>query len=232
MFFSNHLIKLQDSKRRQLLGLHVRTDCTNYTRSIIDLTCGSYHLQCITFEARASELVYYTTGNRDDFLIRKVLRVSGISKYWFRCWVAAPSPLTAMKQAIKFVMASIAFPSLAKKVALSDGTTYGYVHVAPSAATKPNFLLLHGYPSSSYDWRHQISGLQSAGYGLIAPDLLGYGDTDKPNDVGAYRMKAMSGHMIELLDIESIQCCIAVAHDWYGFLPTRFGKELIRFPCV
>lgn len=111
-------------------------------------------------------------------------------------------------------MASIAFPSLAKKATLSDGTTYGYVHIASSSSAKPNFLLLHGYPSSSYDWRHQIRALQSAGYGVLAPDLLGYGDTDKPEDVEAYRMKSMSDHMVELLDIENVRRCIAVGHDW------------------
>ena len=110
-------------------------------------------------------------------------------------------------------MASIAFPSSAKKATLSDGTTYGYVTVAATAA-KPTFLLLHGYPSSSYDWRHQISSLSAAGFGVIAPDLLGYGDTDKPQDVAFYRLKSMSLHMAEILDLEGVSRCIAVGHDW------------------
>ncbi|KAL5357562.1 putative epoxide hydrolase [Aspergillus floccosus] len=111
-------------------------------------------------------------------------------------------------------MASIAFPSLAKKATLSDGTTYGYVSVSPQSRSKPTFLLLHGYPSSCFDWRHQIAGLQKAGYGIIAPDLLGYGDTDKPTDPAAYRLKTMSGHMAEILDIEGVERAIAVGHDW------------------
>ena len=110
-------------------------------------------------------------------------------------------------------MASIAFPSFAKKATLSDGTTYGYVTVAATAA-KPTFLLLHGYPSSCYDWRHQISSLSAAGFGVIAPDLLGYGDTDKPQDVACYRLKSMSLHMAEILDLEGVSRCIAVGHDW------------------
>ncbi|MCJ1396073.1 hypothetical protein MMC18_008961 [Xylographa bjoerkii] len=120
-------------------------------------------------------------------------------------------------------MASIAFPLLARTATLSDGTTYGYVYVAPSSVSQPSFLLLHGYPSSSYDWRHQISGLAQAGYGVIAPDLLGYGDTDKPSDVGAYRMKEMSRHMVELLDMENIERCIAVGHDWGVGLLSRLA---------
>lgn len=112
-------------------------------------------------------------------------------------------------------MASIAFPDLAKKVTLSDGITYGYVATAPVTPDKPTFLLLHGYPSSSYDWRHQIASLPKAGFGVIAPDLLGYGDTDSPADVGAYRMKKMAQHMAEILDHEGVSRCVAVSHDWY-----------------
>ena len=112
-------------------------------------------------------------------------------------------------------MASIAFPSLAKNATLSDGTSYGYVASAPTVPDKPTFLLLHGYPSSSYDWRHQIASLSKAGFGVIAPDLLGYGDTDSPTDVEAYRMKAMSQHMAEILDHEGVTRCVGVSHDWF-----------------
>ncbi|GAB1199960.1 hypothetical protein APSETT444_009319 [Aspergillus pseudonomiae] len=120
-------------------------------------------------------------------------------------------------------MASTAFPSLAKKVQLSDGTTYGYVAVPPSTPDQASFLLLHGYPSSSYDWRHQITGLQNAGYGVIAPDLLGYGDTDKPSDLNAYRNKTMSKHIIEILDREGIDKAVMVGHDWGVGLASRLA---------
>ncbi|PLB55852.1 putative epoxide hydrolase [Aspergillus steynii IBT 23096] len=120
-------------------------------------------------------------------------------------------------------MASIAFPSLAKKAKLSDGTTYGWVTLAPSLPSKVTFLLLHGYPSSCYDWRHQIDGLRKAGYGVIAPDLLGYGDTDKPTDPSAYRTKAMCAHMVEILDMESLDRVIAVGHDWGVALVSRLA---------
>ncbi|OCL10067.1 epoxide hydrolase [Glonium stellatum] len=120
-------------------------------------------------------------------------------------------------------MASIAFPSLAKKATLSDGTTYGYVAVAPSSPSKLTFVFLHGYPSSSHDWRHQITALRKAGYGVIAPDLLGYGDTDKPTDLTAYRMKTMSNHIAEILDLENVPRCIAVAHDWGVGLISRLA---------
>ncbi|KAF7597389.1 hypothetical protein BBP40_006332 [Aspergillus hancockii] len=118
-------------------------------------------------------------------------------------------------------MASIAFPSLAKKAKLSDGATYGYVLVPPSRPSKATFLLLHGFPSSCYDWRHQIVGLQKEGYGVIAPDLLGYGDTDKPSDLEAYRFKAMCGQMIEIMDREGVSKAFVVGHDWGTTLASR-----------
>ncbi|KAK3299658.1 putative epoxide hydrolase [Chaetomium fimeti] len=118
-------------------------------------------------------------------------------------------------------MASLAFPSIAKKATLSDGTTYGYVAVAPADPKKPTFLLLHGYPSSSYDWRNQIQSLPAAGFGVIVPDLLGYGDTDAPADVDAYRMKTMTQHIAEILDREGVSRCFAVSHDWGSALLSR-----------
>ena len=55
----------------------------------------------------------------------------------------------------------------------------------------------------------------AAGYGVLAPDLLGYGDTDKPEGLEAYRMKRMCGHMVEILGHEGLQGkVIGVAHDW------------------
>ncbi|KAI0508528.1 putative epoxide hydrolase [Xylaria bambusicola] len=111
-------------------------------------------------------------------------------------------------------MAALAFPSLAKKVTLSDGTTYSYISVAPSSHSSATFLLLHGYPSSCYDWRHQIHSLSSLGYGVLAPDLLGYGESSKPADPASYRLKRMALHMAELLDTENVFRCVAVGHDW------------------
>jgi haloacetate dehalogenase len=47
------------------------------------------------------------------------------------------------------------------------------------AGSGPPVILLHGFPETSYAWRHQIPEL-SRHYTVIAPDLRGYGATDKP----------------------------------------------------
>ncbi|KAB8079107.1 Alpha/Beta hydrolase protein [Aspergillus leporis] len=118
-------------------------------------------------------------------------------------------------------MASTAFLSLAKKAHLSDGTTYAYVVAPPSSPGQATFLLLHRYPSSSYDWRHQIIGLLKGGYGFIDPDLLGYGETDKPTDPHAYRLNTMCNHMVEILDIENVSIALLVGRALLSPLASR-----------
>lgn len=112
-------------------------------------------------------------------------------------------------------MASFAFPDITKKATLSDGTTYGYIHIPPASPSKPTFLLVHGAPSSSYIWHHQIELLPKAGFGVIAPDLLGYGDTDRPAEVEAYQIYRLAGHLHELVTkAVGVNKVIGVGHDF------------------
>lgn len=110
-------------------------------------------------------------------------------------------------------MALSCFPNISKGIELADGTHYAYAYAAASAS-KPTFLLLHGFPSSSYDWRHQVHALTAKGFGVLVPDLLGYGDTDSPVEVEAYSLKRMSGHLTEIMTNEGIEKVIGVGHDW------------------
>jgi soluble epoxide hydrolase / lipid-phosphate phosphatase len=111
-------------------------------------------------------------------------------------------------------MALQVFSDISKKVSLSDGTAYAYIQIPAVDSTKPTFLLLHGFPSSSYDWRHIVPRLKESGYGIIAPDLLGYGDTDKPTEVSEYSFKRMGNDVAELIQIEKLTKVIGVGHDW------------------
>lgn len=101
-----------------------------------------------------------------------------------------------------------------KRLTTGDGTTYVYSYSPAVKETLPTLLLLHGYPSSRHDWRHQVSALAQIGYGVLAPDMLGMGDSDKPTNLEAYRSKRISGHLKELLDHESLSKVIGVGHDW------------------
>ena len=110
-------------------------------------------------------------------------------------------------------MRANAFPIASTTVRLASGTTYAYVHVKLSGH-KPCVLLLHGFPSTAYDWRHQIAFLAKGGCGIIAPDLLGYGGTDKPSEPEAYRMKKMAGDIALLLDNLEVKLVVGVSRDW------------------
>ncbi|KAI0550750.1 alpha/beta-hydrolase [Xylaria curta] len=106
-------------------------------------------------------------------------------------------------------------PSLTtKSLVTTDGTTYVYDHVAPHNDSMPTFLLLHGYPASRYYWHHQIRPLTEAGFGIIAPDSLGYGDSSKPTAIEEYNLKNMADHMAQILDAENLPDVIGVGHDW------------------
>jgi pimeloyl-ACP methyl ester carboxylesterase len=113
-------------------------------------------------------------------------------------------------------MARQQYPDDSKVVQVAEGITYAYVY-KPAQPNKPTFLLLHGFPSSSYDWRHQITDLPNAGYGVLVPDLLGYGDSSKPTAKEEYAWAKISAHVAKVLDNEGLTKVIGVGHDWYGF---------------
>jgi pimeloyl-ACP methyl ester carboxylesterase len=78
----------------------------------------------------------------------------------------------------------------------------------------PPVLLIHGFPDSSHLWRHQVAALTAAGYRAIAPDLRGFGDSDRPREVSAYRVRHSVADMVAVLDALEIERAHVVAHDW------------------
>jgi soluble epoxide hydrolase / lipid-phosphate phosphatase len=105
--------------------------------------------------------------------------------------------------------------SLFKDVNVTRGLQYHY-YAAPAEPGKPTLLFLHGFPSTSYDWRHQVSFFQDNGYGLIVPDMLGYGGTSKPLDPELYVSSLVTKDIVDILDAEGIDKAVVVGHDWYN----------------
>ncbi|KAG6829036.1 hypothetical protein H0H87_012823 [Tephrocybe sp. NHM501043] len=103
--------------------------------------------------------------------------------------------------------------SLYKTVTTRRSFKYNYYLSAP-ASGKPFLLFLHGFPSTSYDWRYQVDFFKKEGYGLVVPDMLGYGGTDKPIDPAEYQGGLMARDIIDILDAENIEKAIAIGHDW------------------
>ena len=75
-------------------------------------------------------------------------------------------------------------------------------------------LFVHGEPTWSYLWRKVIPPVRNAGFRCIAPDLVGFGRSDKPTDVGWYsydRHVALAATLLEDLDLRD---ATIVVHDW------------------
>lgn len=83
-----------------------------------------------------------------------------------------------------------------------------------SAGQGPAVLLLHGFPDTHIVWRKQFGPLVRAGYRVLAPDLRGYGQTDAPGAVSAYRIEHLRDDMLALLDLLGIAQARVVGHDW------------------
>ncbi|KAK7749700.1 hypothetical protein SLS53_000279 [Cytospora paraplurivora] len=109
--------------------------------------------------------------------------------------------------------------SLTKKfITTKRGFTYTY-YVSPAEARKPTVLLQHGFPDSAHEWENLITQhLKPAGYGVIAPDLLGYAGTSKPTDPAAYKFGGMTADLVDTLDAEGIDRVVSLGHDWGSIL--------------
>jgi soluble epoxide hydrolase/lipid-phosphate phosphatase len=83
-------------------------------------------------------------------------------------------------------------------------------------------LLLHGFLSSSHDWLYQFHHLTSHGFGVVAPDLLGYGETSSPTDPEVYKFSRMAVDLIELMKVVGIntgdRSVHVVGHDFGSIL--------------
>src|SRR5439155_19188730 len=87
------------------------------------------------------------------------------------------------------------------------------IHVA-EAGTGPAVILCHGFPELWFSWRHQLGALADAGYQALAPDLRGYGRTDRPDGVSAYDIEHLAGDVTGILDELGVRRAVVVGHDW------------------
>jgi pimeloyl-ACP methyl ester carboxylesterase len=98
------------------------------------------------------------------------------------------------------------------------------IHYA-EAGQGPLVLLCHGFPESWYSWRHQLQALAEAGYHAVAPDMRGYGQTDKPEAIDQYTIFHLVGDMVSLAQAQREKAVI-VGHDWGA--PVAWHAALFR----
>ena len=125
----------------------------------------------------------------------------------FLPFVVSSSPTTHSQKPL--------IPGTTSHYAHVRGHTYHYLESAAIGPSKGTILLLHGLPDFSYGWRHQIPFLSALGYRVIAPDMLGFAETDSPCEVSNWAFKQLSADMAGLLaQIAPKQTVILGGHDW------------------
>lgn len=89
-------------------------------------------------------------------------------------------------------------------------------------------LLLHGFPECWFSWRDQMPLLARLGYRVWAPDLRGYGESDRPAGIESYRMDALLGDVAGLIDAAKAKEVTLIAHDWGGNIAWHFVARKVR----
>jgi len=103
------------------------------------------------------------------------------------------------------------------------------LHVAEQGEG-PLIILCHGFPECWYSWRHQLQALANAGFRAVAPDLRGYGRSDRPEAIEKFTILDDIGDVVGLVDALGAQRAVIAGHDigatiaWHAALlrPDRF----------
>jgi pimeloyl-ACP methyl ester carboxylesterase len=82
----------------------------------------------------------------------------------------------------------------------------------------PLVILLHGFPDFWYCWRHQMPALAAAGYRVVAPDLRGYNESERPQGVVAYGLDTLASDVAALIQALGAERATVVGHDWGGLV--------------
>nr|WP_120218078.1 haloalkane dehalogenase [Sphingopyxis sp. EG6] len=116
------------------------------------------------------------------------------------------------------------WPYAPNYIEIVGGLRVHYVDKGPRDAQP--VLMLHGEPTWAYLYRHMIGPAVDAGFRVVAPDLIGFGRSDKPLDRSAYSYAAQVAWMrqwIEALDLKDI---ILACQDWGSLIGLRLVAEM------
>jgi len=118
-------------------------------------------------------------------------------------------------------------------IADADGTALRMAYVDEGSADGAPVLLLHGEPSWSYLYRHIIAGLVERGHRVLAPDLIGFGRSDKPAARRDYTYERHVAWLQAWFDAQDLHCVTLFCQDWGGLLGLRLvAADADRFSGV
>jgi len=126
------------------------------------------------------------------------------------------------------------FPFAPHYVEALPGLRMHYVDEGPQAAAH-TFLCLHGQPTWAYLYRRMIPAFVAAGARVVAPDLYGFGRSDKPVDDAWYTFTRHRDALVAFVERLDLRAITLVCQDWGGILgltlpmdmPERFARLLV-----
>jgi pimeloyl-ACP methyl ester carboxylesterase len=127
-----------------------------------------------------------------------------------------------------------AMPDVTHRMIATNGIR---LHVAEQGQG-PLVILCHGFPECWYSWRHQLPALAKAGFRAVAPNLRGYGRSDRPDEVEKYTLLHHLGDVVGLVDALGEREAVIAGHDigatiaWQAALlrPDRFRSVIAMSP--
>ena len=109
------------------------------------------------------------------------------------------------------------------------------IHYLDEGAGEKTLLCLHGKPTWSYLYRRMIPPFVAAGWRVVAPDLIGFGRSDKPEDEGFYTFYMHRDFLLHFVETLNLRQVALAVQDWGGLLgltlpmemPERFERLLV-----
>ena len=100
-------------------------------------------------------------------------------------------------------------------------------HVLEAGGGDRLALCLHGFPELAFSWRHQLPVLAEEGWLAWAPDLRGYGGTDRPVGRDEYSLERLMDDVAGLIDASGARETMLIAHDWGGVIAWFFALRRV-----
>lgn len=116
------------------------------------------------------------------------------------------------------------FPFQSNYLELREGLRVHYLDEGPKDA--PVVFLLHGEPTWCYLFRHMIGPIVQAGFRVVAPDLIGFGKSDKPLDAAAYSYGGQVAWMREWMEALDLRQITLGCQDWGSLIGLRLAAEM------
>jgi pimeloyl-ACP methyl ester carboxylesterase len=116
-------------------------------------------------------------------------------------------------------------PAIRHDVVRANGLRF---HVASCGEGERLALLLHGFPELWLSWRNQMPLLARLGYRVWAPDLRGYGESERPEGVESYAIERLLEDVAGLIDASGCRRVLLVGHDWGAIIAWYFAMRRLR----